>query len=262
MSVVEHMTTTPNHTDSPTRLFLRGRLDRGLTSEERSALDGCIEDVVEIEGRRPFIQRGSFRDRSHFLVDGFVARYLDDKRGYRQSVGIQVPGDWIDLHAFPLKRLDHDIVPIETSRVAVVPHASLKDLTKQFPHLTRVFWFATLLDAAMIREWTFRLGRLPAEGRIAHLICEMVERLRFIGAYQGNTFSAPLTQSDFAEACGISAVHSNRSFRALRDRGFITDTETIEGMRIADEEGLRTVSEFRPDYLYGPGLLSPGTQLD
>ena len=238
-----------------TQLFLKGRLDDALLPEERSALEGCIEDIIDVEGRRSFIQRADTRDVSYYLIDGYMARYLDDRNGLRQSVGIQIPGDWVDLHSFALKRLDHDVMPLVKSKVAVLPHGALKELIRNHPALARTFWFATLLDAAMLREWTFRLGRLNASGRIAHLICEILERHRLIGRGDGISFPAPLNQSDFAEACGLSAIHANRSFRALRDQGFITDTEAVLGMRVVDQEGLCELSEFRPDYLYGTGLM-------
>ncbi|WP_265561642.1 Crp/Fnr family transcriptional regulator [Sphingomicrobium arenosum] len=238
-----------------TELFLKGRLRDAISVDDRAALETAIEDVIEVEGPRRLVSRAEEVEVSYYLVDGYMARYLDDKRGYRQSVGFQVPGDWVDLHSFPMKRLDHDVVPLDRAKVAIFRHDRLRELIDGNPRLTRILWFSTLLDAAMIREWIFRLGRLSAEGRIAHFICELIERMRFIERYDGTFFPVPLKQSDFAEACGVSPVHANRTFKLLRDRGLVAASEGAGGMRILDEDGLRRLGEFRGDYLYGEGDL-------
>jgi CRP-like cAMP-binding protein len=53
-----------------------------------------------------------------------------------------------------------------------------------------------LLDAAIHRAWIFRLGRLEAEARAAHLFCELHARLEMVGLAQDVSFALPLTQSD------------------------------------------------------------------
>ena len=43
-------------------------------------------------------------------------------------VAIEVPGDFVDLHSFPLGCLDHDVSTLTEVRVAVFPHAKLRRL--------------------------------------------------------------------------------------------------------------------------------------
>ena len=57
---------------------------------------------------------------STYLVEGFMCRYLNDRKGERQLIAVHVPGDFVDLHGYPLKWLDHDIA---TMRVAITGHA-------------------------------------------------------------------------------------------------------------------------------------------
>ena len=111
------------------------------------------------------------------------------------------------------------------------------------------------LDAAQHREWIFRLGRLHAEGRIAHLICELIERLRLIGQYDGQSLPIPLLQRDYAEACGITPVHANRSFKNLKERGILKPHGDGK-IEILDETQLRSLGEFDGSYLYGEGALA------
>ena len=38
----------------------------------------------------------------------------------------------------------------------------------EYPHLTRLLWFSTLLDAAIHRQWILKMQELPAPRRVAH----------------------------------------------------------------------------------------------
>ena len=133
-------------------------------------------------------------------------------------------------------------------RIADVPHEALERINEDHPNLTRVLWRATMLDAAMHREWIFRIGRLDSVGRIAHLFCELETRLAMVGLVEEGRFALPLTQPDLAEACGITGVHANRTLRALRERGLMTFRDGVA--EIGDLAGLRRAADFDPRYLY------------
>lgn len=234
--------------------FLLGRLRHALSEEERDAIESAVSRTFTIEPRTTLVGRGARLENSYYLVEGTMLRHLDDKRGERQLVGVNIAGDFVDLHGYPMKRLDHSVQSLDRATVAEVPHRRITEIVSQSQHLARLLWFSTLLDAAMHREWIFRLGRLNAEGRIAHLISELVERLRFVGLYDGGRFPIPLLQRDYAEACGITPVHANRSFRTLKERG-IVDLDGCGRLRILDEAALRQLCGFDGSYLYGEGDL-------
>lgn len=238
-----------------TDLFLKGRLRHDLSDEEKRALENAVARTVDLEPRKILVERGERIENSYFIVEGSMLRHLDDQKGERQLVGVNIVGDFVDLHGFVMKRLDHSVGSLGAVKVAQVPHKAITELVEGYPHLARALWFSTLLDAAMHREWLFRLGRLNAEGRIAHLICELIERLRLVERYDGRHFPIPLLQRDFAEACGVTTVHANRSFRTLRERGLLI-AQGDGKIEILDEAGLRKLAQFSPDYLYGEGELA------
>ena len=162
------------------------------------------------------MRRGELVNQSCLLVEGYMCRYLDDRNGHRQLVSMHVPGDFVDLHGFPMKRLDHDIATLGPCTAAYFDHRTLAALQERHPRLTRRLWFSTLLDAAIHREWIFRLGRLGAEGRVAHFFCEINARLEMVDLAADGCFALPATQADLAEACGITGVHANRVLRLMR----------------------------------------------
>jgi CRP-like cAMP-binding protein len=88
--------------------------------------------------------------------------------------------------------------------------------------LTRVLWWATLVDEAILREWVVNVGSRPAEVRIAHLLCEMLLRLQVVGLAADHSFELPLTQAELGETMALSAVHVSRVLQRLRREGLIT----------------------------------------
>lgn len=240
--------------------FLLGRGRDELTENEAIILENSVHDVKTMPGRFRLVRAGEPVETSTLLLEGFICRYMDDRDGLRQLVAVHVPGDFVDLHAFPMKRLDHDVAALGPVKVALFEHATLQTITENHPHLTRMLWFSTLLDAAQHREWIFRIGRLGAEGRIAHLFCEIYTRLQMVGLASDGRFTLPMTQPDLAEACGITGVHVNRVLRMLRERNLLTFKANAG--HIIDFSALAKIGEFVPDYLYGKAETESGASHD
>ena len=231
-----------------TERFLRGRRTVALSDSERARLEEVMSPTRLVERRRRLVRAGTPLSHSILLVDGFVCRYIDDRNGLRQLVHIHVPGDFVDLHGFPLKMLDHDVATLTAATIATISHESLAAIERDEPELARKLWFATLLDAAIHRAWLFRLGRLDALGRVAHFLCETNVRLFLAGLSDGRKFALGLTQNDLAEICGLTNVHINRVMRALREQNLCTcQAGQVE---IPDLQRLANRCEFDPAYLF------------
>lgn len=225
---------------------LRARDD--ISAEEEQAIRGLVAQVVEAPADRTVIRRGEELHQSMLLLSGWLARAKDLPSGQRQMAELHVAGDFADLHSFTLKRLDHDVIALTPCRIAMVPHERLKEVTERFPHLTRMFWLMTNIDAAIQREWTVSVGSRPALARMAHLFCEMNVRLAVAGLSQDDSYDFPLTQVELGECLGLTSVHVNRTLQELRRRGLLS----LENRRVAihDLEALKRVAEFDGLYLY------------
>jgi len=224
------------------------RLRDTLSAEEEKEVRSLVSHTIQVPADRTFIRAGQELRESTLLLDGWMARAKDLQSGQRQLAELQVPGDFTDLHGFTLKRLDHEIVTITACTVGVVPHERLKAMTERFPHLTRLYWFMTNLDAAIQREWTLSLGRRTALSRMAQLFCELLVRLEIAGLASNDAYDFPLTQVEVAECLGLTAVHVNRTLQELRRMNLIEVRD--RRVDILDREGLRRVAEFDPSYLY------------
>lgn len=234
-----------------TAKFLERRRRDRLSEAEKQALEDAVAEVRSLPARQTIVRQGDTVTRSTLLVEGFMCRYMDGRDGQRQLVALHVPGDFVDLHGFPLEQLDHDVATLSKAKVAMFSRDTLLTLTRNHPHLMRMLWFSTLLDAAMHREWIFRLGQLGAAARVAHFFCEMNVRLRLVGLSADNRFNLPITQSDIADACGLTPVHVNRVLRQLRDEGLLEFRGGVA--HVLDGKGLRQSGEFDHAYLYVDG---------
>jgi CRP-like cAMP-binding protein len=216
--------------------------------EEEAVLRASVSEIREHPAGRPIVRIGTTLSSSTLLIEGLVCRYKDLADGQRQIMELHVAGDFVDLHGFLLKRLDHNVGSLTPTRTATVPHDALRGITETHPHLGRMLWFSTLLDAAIHREKILSIGRRSAVARIAHIFCELFVRLRMVGLADESGYKLPLTQADIADATGLTSVHVNRMLKKLRDEKLLT----FRGGNVVmhNWEGLQRVAEFDPTYLH------------
>lgn len=250
---MDALSTTTKDTRYPlTGDFLAGRARQQFKADDLAYIEGLIEKVDELADGALLIERAQITHNSTILIEGFMFRTIvrDNKR---YIVGVHVPGDFVDLHGFALKRLDHNLVAAGPIKVGYVSHESLRTVMQDRPNIARAMWFATLLDAAIHRKWIQILEQLDAPRRIAHLYAELHERLSLINRHVMRVMRTPFTQLDLADMCGVSAIHANRAVAKLRELGV---AEIRRGDLYTDDwDNLKRFAGFTPDYLYGEGPL-------
>ncbi|MDB5723190.1 MAG: Crp/Fnr family transcriptional regulator [Alphaproteobacteria bacterium] len=230
------------------RLVMKLRARDLVSDEEEALLRSVFDESRSTAACKTLVRAGVTLSHCTLLIDGMVCRYRDLADGQRQIMELHVPGDFLDLHSFLLKRLEHNVGTLTPVTYVQVPHDSIRAITEQNPHLTRLLWFSTLLDAAIHREKILSVGRRTALSRIAHLLCELHVRLGLVGLANDNCYKLPLTQTDLADATGLTSVHVNRMLKRLRDAGIATyrGGEVV----IHDWGQLQKVAEFDPAYLF------------
>jgi CRP-like cAMP-binding protein len=203
-------------------------------------------DFVRRQGERPV--------QCAVVVSGLLSRQrIVCERN--QISSFYVPGDMPDLHTLHLPVMDHDLCSEGTSTVAFISHLHLRPMLMGSPGLTNALWRETLIHAAIYREWVENLGSRPALPRVAHLLCELANRLEVVGLLHDDSFGLPCTQQDFADACGLSTVHINRTIQELRRIGLIEwRGHTVSLPR---RKELETVADFSPDYLHALKVAGP-----
>ncbi|AEH87465.1 Crp/Fnr family transcriptional regulator [Mesorhizobium opportunistum] len=228
-------------------LYLQLSQHDDLSNEEKALLAETVAFGRDFEKGQDLVSTGSRPAYSTMLLDGLAARYKVLEDGGRQFTSLQVPGDFVDLHAFLLRKMDHGIVALSPCRVMFADHSKLKAITEQAPHLARLLWLDTLVDGAIHREWIVAMGRRSKTSHLAHLICELFVRLQVVKRTSGMSFNLPLSQAEMADVLGLSVVHMNRVIGSLKKTKVISWVNHT--VTILDWDQIAELAEFDPTYL-------------
>jgi CRP-like cAMP-binding protein len=218
-----------------------------LSPDEEAVVGRLIEHVVDLPAGADIVREGESPAHSTVMLAGLSARYNVLRDGKRQISALHMAGDFVDLHSLLLHPMDHSVGALTDCRIAQVPHELLREISSTRPHLTRMLWLLTTIDAAIFRKWLVASGHLPAIGQMAHFFCELWTRLSVVGLTDGWHFALPISQADLGDAMGISTVHVSRCLQELRRLGLM---EWRRGQaQILDWDGLADAAEFDPSYL-------------
>ena len=209
---------------------------RAMFTGSRRAPPG--EDIVR-EGESPA--------SLSLLAEGLACRYKSMSDGRRQIMGFLIPGDLVDTYAFTMGEMDHSVGALTRCRLMLAPNQKVAETLDQHPALMHALWADSMADTALTREWLVGLGRRSAYSRIAHLLCEVVARMKAVGLTDGSLCDLPLTQQELADSLGLSLVHVNRVLQRLRASGLVSLGRGA--LQVHDWEGLQQAGEFDPSYL-------------
>lgn len=229
-----------------------------LSTDDRTAIEALSsERVHHLPPRADLIREGDRPTHVNLFLSGWACRYKLLGDGRRQIISFFLPGDLCDHNIFVLRHMDHSIGTITRATVAEIGRERLEELTLGHPRVTQAFWWETLVNAAVQREWAVSLGQRDAVERIGHLFCELYLRLASVGLAQGGECDLPLTQVDLADAAGMTSVHVNRSLKELR----AANLAVLKGrvLTIPSLRALQSASLFNDNYLH---LGREGAHLD
>jgi CRP-like cAMP-binding protein len=220
-----------------------------LDEADREALASLNFRTEEFEAGRYLVREGDDASACCLLVEGYACRHKLADDGGRQIVSFHMAGDVVDLQHLLLARADHNVQALTRALVAWIPCIELKRVGRERPTVGQAMWRETLIEASIFREWVLNVGRRDAKARIAHMLCEFAARLAHAGLGPIERFPLPMTQTDIADATGMTPVHVNRTLRQLREEGVIAHKH--RDLQILDWRGLRRAGGFDPAYLHG-----------
>ena len=229
-------------------LLLRLRQFAELTPDDEAYVRHMTRSVTSVPADRQLKAEGDAPGQVHVVLDGLACRYKILADGRRQILAFMVSGDPCDFQVFLLDHMDHSIGTLTPSIIATVPRREIETALEERPAIARAFWLSTMRDEAVLREWLVNVGRRNAYERMAHLLWELYLRHAIVGKVSEDTFFLPLTQTDLADALGLSTVYVNKTITRLRASGIIeTDRRQIRVLQPAE---LSTIAGFDASYLH------------
>jgi CRP-like cAMP-binding protein len=219
-----------------------------LTPDEKAAVLRLPIRLKTLPAHQDIVREGDAPSECCLVVEGFAYRYIFTEEGKRQILSFHISGDVPDLQSLHLDVMDHSLGTLVASTLAFIQHDDMRALIRKHPRLGDLFWRDTLIDASTFRQWMVGLGRRSARGRIAHLLCELLVRLRAVHLVDNDSFALPVTQTELSDALGITTVHVNRVLQELRGENLIS----LRGgaLKVLDWAGLKSTGEFDAAYLH------------
>jgi CRP-like cAMP-binding protein len=219
-----------------------------LSAADEEAIRALPGRVCRVDAYDDIVAEGDRPTVISVIVDGFACRYKVLADGRRQIASFHIAGDVPDAQSLLIDRMDHSLGTLDDTTVLHISHEAMFELFKASPHIALLFWRWTLIEASISREWVMNVGRREAYERVAHLLCEIMSRMKVIGLSDGRTCQLPITQAELADATGLSTVHVNRRLQSLRANKLIH--LKTGALTILDWEGLKKAGQFDDGYLH------------
>jgi len=218
-----------------------------LSEEEQQAILNLPCRSEHVQANRDFVPLGERVDHACLVVDGIVGRFGQNSDGKRQITAMHIPGDMADLHSVVQPTGASALQALSIATILRVPHAALRAAAARYPALAEALWRDCMVDASVLSQWVVNVGRRDARERVAHLLCEMAVRLHVAPAEGEIVFPFAVTQTQLADATGLTSVHVNRTLQALRRDGLAQVSS--RAVHIADWDALVAVGDFDTAYL-------------
>lgn len=233
--------------------FYIAKLQRRATlpRDALAALESLDIQVEKVGAYRDIVREGERPARCCIVASGFASRFRVLRNGARQIFSFHLRGDMIDLPSALVPVSDHSIRAHVPTTLLTIAHDDLLRLAADHPAIGRAFWFDTLLDAAIFREWTANVGRRNARERTAHLLLEIATKSKAAGLITADMFELPVSQTDLADALGMTPVHLNRTLQWMRGERLIRSHS--KSVMIENWPAMASLAGFDPAYLNPEG---------
>jgi len=204
-----------------------------LEDQERTLRRGAIV-IRENEGPRElFIVRSGWLHSSGVLGNGS-----------RQILRFHFQGDILGLPLLAFGDSPETVTAVTDVVLSPFSREKLGQMIGDHPRLGALILGISVAERVAIADRLASIGRTSARARVGSLICEIVARMRRLGAVRDGEFiQLPLTQEDIGDATGLTSVHVNRMMRALVDDRII-ERNGGNQIRLIAEDRLIADSNF------------------
>lgn len=233
---------------------LAERLSHYIRLSEAETLSlAQLEEQDRSYRRGAVIIRENERPRELFIVrSGWLHSSSVLGNGSRQILRFHFQGDILGLPLLAFADSPETVTAVTDVVLAPFSREKLAQLMADHPRLGALILGLSVAERVSLADRLASIGRTSARSRVGSLICEMMARLRRLGAVGEDGYvQLPLTQEDIGDATGLTSVHVNRMLRALVDDGIIArnggnhvrvvnEKRLVEESNYVDRTGLET----------------------
>lgn len=198
------------------------------------------EEMIRFKRHEHIARVGEPQRQIYRLEEGWACRFRALRDGRRQIVGLFLPGELCEPHWVLSPRADFPVVALTALRATAIGMDDLAMSREPDGEGLGAVYGAMVRAINWQADWMVSLGRRNATERICAFVCDIVERMRSNGRMIGDSLPMPLTQNDVADIVGLTPIHVNRVFKALREEGLIELKK--KWLRVADLAALQRLA--------------------
>lgn len=232
--------------DSSPPSFSTARLAefRSPSPTELEIFSSLAGPVQQIARSRTIRREGDPPQSIHMLLEGWAISSMTLADGGRQILKVHLPGDILGTPSMALDRAAETLTALTPVRLRSISLSAFGGLFTRAPHMAALMFLSVQQERVMLMDRLCSIGRTSAESRLADFLVHLHGRLNVVHPGTGPRFEHPLTQEQIGDVIGLTAVHVNRVFRTLEDKGLILrDGHMIE---LLDIPALRKLSGVPP----------------
>lgn len=198
------------------------RKNYGIADEAEVLLDKVPLKLVEYDKGQIIHRVGDDVRNIYCMEKGWVASVLDFEDGNRQLLNFYVPIDIVGLEFLSNGKASTNLVALEKSSIFHIPVKEFIEAVDQSPGVAMAM-LSALGRKYVSLQWRtciFALG--DASAKVAHLLIGLRAKQIRNKFEEPNKLRLPLTQSDIADALGMSNVTVSRVFTRFSEKGLVT----------------------------------------
>ena len=217
-----------------------------LTDAENQALALCDSNTRHLKRGHLLASEGGDDPSPYFVNGGLMHSSVRTGSGKRQIINFHSAGEMIGLSSMACTRAVHTLTAVSDCLVTPISLRELGQLFESQPRIAGFLYAIAAANGVVMNDRVTVIGKSSARQRVGWFLLDILARLRITDGFHTNLLNLPLSQSDIADAVGLTKVHVNRTFRQLDSTG------TIERLgrqiRIIDEQALISETGYTDRY--------------
>ncbi len=176
---------------------------------------------LEVEAGTQLLMEGANSPQLFTVFSGLGLRYKTMEDGKRQVLNFVFPGDFLGMQAGVMGEMRHSIEATTEMKLCVFSRSDLWSMFKTTP--ARAFdltWMAAV-EENFLGEALATIGQMTATERLSWAFVRIFQRAEALEMTRGPEMRLPYRQQDFADALGLSLVHTNKTLGRLRERQLV-----------------------------------------
>jgi len=187
------------------------------TDTELQALKELIVAKREYRRKETIACQGQPVTEVLLLTQGCITSSMDADDGRRRQIfKLHFPGDLVGLPSIAFREAAETLVAATLATVGVIPVERLGRLFERAPRLAFTLFLSTQQERVMLMDHLAAVGHTSARQRISALLLHVHRRLKLFDPAGSSTFLLPLSQTDMADAAGLTPIHVNRTIGELK----------------------------------------------